>query len=70
MLAAGKGHAVEVRRLVQETPGTMKPEEYRAMVADLVNYLDYMSEPAKAKRINVGLVVLIFLGSCSCSRTG
>ncbi|MEO5701111.1 MAG: cytochrome c1 [Casimicrobiaceae bacterium] len=61
VLAPGKGHTVELRRLVQETPGTMRPEEYRAMVADLVNFLDYMSEPAKPKRINTGLVVLMFL---------
>lgn len=62
MVAPAAGDAVEVRTLVPEAPGTMKPEEYRAMVADLVNYLDYMGEPARNQRINVGLAVLIFLG--------
>ena len=36
--------------------------EYRVFVADLVNYLDYMAEPIKNERINIGIVVLIFLG--------
>ncbi len=31
------------------------------MVADLVNFLVYMGEPVKAKRISIGLVVLMFL---------
>lgn len=61
MLAPGHGHAIELRTLTLETPGTMTPDQYRSMVADLVNFLDYMSEPVKTKRINVGLVVLVFL---------
>ena len=32
------------------------------MVADLVNYLDYMGEPAKNKRISLGIIVLLYLG--------
>ena len=44
------------------TPGTLTPVEYRALVADLVNYLDYMGEPAKNKRISLGIVVLLYLG--------
>ena len=32
------------------------------MVADLVNYLDYMGEPTKNKRISLGLIVLLYLG--------
>lgn len=58
----GPGDSVLLHTLAVETPGTMKPEEYQAMVADLVNYLDYMSEPARNQRVNVGLAVLIFLG--------
>jgi len=34
----------------------------RAWVADLVNYLDYMAEPDKNKRISLGIMVLIYLG--------
>jgi ubiquinol-cytochrome c reductase cytochrome c1 subunit len=57
-LPAGKA-AVET--VAVETPGTMTPDQYRAFVADLVNYLDYMGEPVKNKRISLGLVVLIYL---------
>ena len=32
------------------------------MVADLVNFLDYMGEPASNQRISLGIFVLIFLG--------
>ena len=32
------------------------------MVADLVNFLDYMGEPTKNKRINLGIIVLLYLG--------
>lgn len=62
MIAPAAGHKMELRSLETETAGTMKPEEYRAMVADLVNFMDYMSEPARNKRIQLGLVVLIYLG--------
>jgi ubiquinol-cytochrome c reductase cytochrome c1 subunit len=45
-----------------EAPGTMTPVQYQSWVADLVNYLDYMAEPDKNKRISLGIVVLIYLG--------
>jgi ubiquinol-cytochrome c reductase cytochrome c1 subunit len=45
-----------------DAPGTMTPVQYQAWVADLVNYLDYMAEPAKNKRISLGIMVLIYLG--------
>ncbi len=40
----------EVHRLVLDKPGKMKPAEYDRMVADLVNYLVYMGEPARHDR--------------------
>jgi ubiquinol-cytochrome c reductase cytochrome c1 subunit len=52
----------EVHKLVLSKPGTMKPAEYDRLVADLVNYLSYMSEPARASRIQLGIYVLMFLG--------
>jgi ubiquinol-cytochrome c reductase cytochrome c1 subunit len=55
-------HKFVVKTLTQDQPGTMQQVEYRAFVADLVNYLDYMSEPVRNKRINIGIVVLIYLG--------
>ena len=32
------------------------------MVGDLVNYLEYMGEPAKTTRMQLGIYVLLFLG--------
>jgi ubiquinol-cytochrome c reductase cytochrome c1 subunit len=61
-LVPAKDHKYAVQTLVLETPGTLSPVQYRALVADLVNYLDYMGEPAKNKRIGLGLVVLLYLG--------
>jgi ubiquinol-cytochrome c reductase cytochrome c1 subunit len=45
-----------------DAPGALSPVQYQAWVADLVNYLDYMGEPNKNKRISLGIVVLLYLG--------
>jgi len=45
-----------------DAPGTMTPVQYQSWVADLVNYLDYMAEPDRNKRISLGIMVLIYLG--------
>jgi ubiquinol-cytochrome c reductase cytochrome c1 subunit len=42
-------------------PGTMKPEEYDQYVRDIVNFLDYASEPIKATRESMGIFVVLFL---------
>jgi len=46
----------------QVTPGTMTPVEYDTAIADLVNYLQWMAEPAQNTRKRVGVWVLLFLG--------
>ena len=51
----------EQHKLHLEKPGKLNPIEYDQFVADLVNYLDYMGEPHKAKRIQMGIIVLFFL---------
>jgi ubiquinol-cytochrome c reductase cytochrome c1 subunit len=51
-----------VKTLAQQSPGSLSPVEYKALVADLVNFLDYVAEPARNQRINVGIGALIFLG--------
>jgi ubiquinol-cytochrome c reductase cytochrome c1 subunit len=56
------GGKYAVKTLAEDTPGTLSSVEYKTFVADLVNYLDYMGEPVKNERINIGIVVLIFLG--------
>jgi len=45
-----------------DAPGSLTPVEYRAWVADLVNFLDYMAEPNKNQRISLGIAVLLYLG--------
>ncbi|MEN6587855.1 MAG: cytochrome c1 [Sulfuricella sp.] len=52
----------ETSKLVLVKPGTMTAPEYDAMVADLVNYLVYMGEPAQQTRMRLGVFVLLFLG--------
>jgi ubiquinol-cytochrome c reductase cytochrome c1 subunit len=53
------GH--EVKMLKQTAPGSMNTKEFDATVGDLVNYLDFMSEPAKLVRYKLGYIVLGFL---------
>jgi len=55
------GHKVEHRKLVLESPGALSPLEYDKLARDLVNYLSYMGEPAKTRRVQIGIVVLFFL---------
>ena len=62
VLGPGKDHTFVVQTVVQETPGELGPVEYQRLVADLVNFLDYMGEPAKNQRTRLGLVVLLYLG--------
>lgn len=57
----GPGYPVEKRKLELAKPGSLAPLEYDRMVADLVNYLDYMAEPARADRKLIGIYVLAFL---------
>jgi ubiquinol-cytochrome c reductase cytochrome c1 subunit len=58
---SGNGKYV-VKTLAVDAPGALSTVEYRRFVADLVNYMDYMAEPARNERINIGIVVLIYLG--------
>lgn len=54
------GHEV-IDRLELVKPGSVTLAEYDAMVGDLVNYLEWMGEPAQVKRKQLGLIVLAFL---------
>ena len=56
----GKEHEVFDRfELVK--PGSVSQAQYDSMVGDLVNYLAWMAEPVKVKRMQTGLLVLAFL---------
>ena len=57
-----QGHKHEDYKLILEKPGTLTPQEYDMLIADLVNYLVYMAEPARNFRVQLGMFVLIFLG--------
>ncbi len=50
----------EQHKLHLEKPGKLTPIQYDQFVADLVNYLDYMGEPHKAKRIQTGIITMFF----------
>ena len=56
----GKTHQV-IERLELAQPGKMTQAEYDGLVADLVNYMSWMGEPAKSKRMHIGIGVLLFL---------
>jgi ubiquinol-cytochrome c reductase cytochrome c1 subunit len=45
----------------QVSPGTMSAVQYDQAVGDLVNYLQWMGEPAQNSRIRIGVGVLLFL---------
>lgn len=51
----------EDHKLKLVKPGTLKPEEYDALVGDLVAYLQYIGEPVVETRKQLGLYVLIGL---------
>lgn len=56
------GHEVQVLKgWKQVRPGTMTAVEYDHAVADLVNYLQWMAEPAQGTRVRVGVWVMLFL---------
>lgn len=52
----------EDHHLKLEKPGKLTPEQYDALVADLVGYLKYMGEPVGGFRKTLGVAVLIVLG--------
>jgi ubiquinol-cytochrome c reductase cytochrome c1 subunit len=59
----GEGHSRhKVETLVLEKPGELSPHEFDKRVADLVNFLVYLGEPARAERVQLGYAVLIALG--------
>jgi ubiquinol-cytochrome c reductase cytochrome c1 subunit len=61
VMAPGKGGTHLVKTLTIDKPGTLTPVQYRAMIGDLVNFMEYMAEPAKNQRVSLGLIVLLYL---------
>lgn len=50
-------------RPVAGAEGSMTPEEFDQAIYDLVNYLEYVSDPGAEKRRNTGVYVLLFLAA-------
>ena len=56
------GHEAHVfKGWEQVSAGKLSPAEYDAAVGDLVNYMQWMSEPAQSTRVKVGVWVMLFL---------
>jgi len=51
-----------VKTVAAETEGKLTQVQYEMWVADLVNYMEFMAEPYKNRSINLGLIVLLYLG--------
>ena len=58
------GHTSHVftGKWTQTQPGSMTPQQFDEAVGDLVNYMQWMAEPAQNTRVRVGVWVLLFLG--------
>ena len=56
------GHDVQTfKGWEQVAPGALTPLQYDQAVGDLVNFLQWMGEPAQNTRVRVGVWVLLFL---------
>ena len=60
VFAEHDGHAV-IESLELAEPGLQTEAEYEETVRDLVSFLEYLGEPAKLKRKNVGIWVMLYL---------
>jgi ubiquinol-cytochrome c reductase cytochrome c1 subunit len=64
VISTSKDHAgKEVKSVSLELvePGLLSPKEFDRTIRDLVNFLDYMGEPAKHERRALGVKVIMFL---------
>lgn len=56
----GEQHEV-IERLELKSAGQLSDADYRRAVRDLVNFLNYVGEPAKLQRLAIGKWVLLYL---------
>jgi ubiquinol-cytochrome c reductase cytochrome c1 subunit len=61
VIPAKDGHGPAEYKWTQLTPGTLSTVQYDTTVRDLVNFLDYMAEPAAQDRKRAGIVALFVL---------
>lgn len=57
----GHGGTHDVKNLILSKPGTLTKVEYDVFVADLVNFLVYLGEPHASRRLQIGIIVMLFL---------
>lgn len=57
----GGGHGEQITGFKVVKPGSMTPPEFDAAMADLVNFMTYVSEPAQLERRRIGWWVFAFL---------
>jgi ubiquinol-cytochrome c reductase cytochrome c1 subunit len=50
-----------IEHLELDSPGLQSPEEFEQTVRDLVTFLDYLGEPSKLNRKNIGIWVILYL---------
>lgn len=55
------GHPVFTGKFEQVTKGKLTPEEYDRTIADLTNFMAYLSDPVKSTRHRIGFFVILFL---------
>ncbi len=61
LAAPEKGEAEGAPKFELVQAGSMTPEEYKAFVTDLTNFMAYASEPGKSERIALGGKVMLYL---------
>jgi ubiquinol-cytochrome c reductase cytochrome c1 subunit len=61
VISHAEQHAPPEYKWTQISPGTMNTVQYDTTIRDLVNFLDYMAEPAAQDRKRIGIVALFVL---------
>lgn len=59
--AGGHGGGPVVERFETISPGVLTAEQFDGFVRDTVNFLDYVGEPDQARRVHLGIWVVLFL---------
>ena len=58
---ADESHVSAEPVLKLEVAGSLSPKEYDDLIADITNFLAYMSDPIKETRHTIGIFVMLFL---------
>ena len=66
MVKVGETHGHDgkmepLMKLAMDRPGSMTAADYDRYIADLVNYMTYMAEPARVQRTQLGVLAMFFL---------